>query len=65
MIERFSMAPETERNGWVFMGTWIAGMAVLIIAGFSIRSIVKDKKAGKSIQCGGSCKNCNGHCHER
>jgi hypothetical protein len=28
-----------------------------------VRSMVRDKKAGKSIQCGGDCKNCGGHCH--
>jgi len=24
--------------------------------------MVKDKKSGKSIQCGGSCSHCAGHC---
>ena len=23
----------------------------------------KDKKAGKSLQCGVNCKHCDGHCH--
>lgn len=45
------------------MGTVIAGGIVLLIVGLIVRSMVKDKKAGKSIQCGGDCKGCGGHCH--
>lgn len=46
----------------------IIGTAVtlLILAGMlflSVRSMVKDKKSGKSLQCGGDCKHCGGHCH--
>ena len=41
------------------MGTII----VLIIVALIIRSMVKDKKAGKSLQCGGDCSKCGGHCH--
>lgn len=36
----------------------VVGAVVLVI-----RSIIKDKRNGKSIQCGGNCKNCGGHCH--
>ena len=46
-----------------YMGTVIAGGIVLLIVGLIVRSMVKDKKAGKSIQCGGDCKGCGGHCH--
>ncbi len=45
------------------MGTLVVGMIVLGIIGLAIRSIIKDKKSGKSPQCGQSCKNCSGHCH--
>ena len=41
------------------MGTII----VLIVLAIIIRSMVKDKKAGKSLQCGGDCSKCGGHCH--
>ncbi len=44
------------------LGTVIAVLVVLILCFFSVRSMVKDKKAGKSLQCGGNCKNCKG-CH--
>ena len=45
------------------MATFIVGAVVLAVVGLIIRSMVKDKKAGKSLQCGGDCKNCGGHCH--
>ncbi|MEF9946537.1 MAG: FeoB-associated Cys-rich membrane protein [Lachnospiraceae bacterium] len=44
--------------GTIIVGTVVAGVIVLIV-----RKMIKDKKAGKSIQCGGDCKNCGGHCH--
>ena len=45
------------------MGTAITGVVVLAIVVLIIRSMVKDKRNGKSIQCGGDCKRCGGHCH--
>ncbi len=45
------------------MGTAIVLLAVLSAVGLAVRSMVKDKKAGKSLQCGGDCKHCGGHCH--
>lgn len=45
------------------MGTWIVGLAVAIVIGLIIRGMVRDKKNGKSIQCGGDCKRCGGGCH--
>ena len=47
------------------MGTVIVGIILASIVGFIIKNMIKDKKAGKSIQCGGDCKNCSGHCHWR
>ena len=34
------------------MGTVIVGLALATVVGLVIRSMVKDKKAGKSLQCG-------------
>lgn len=45
------------------MGTLLVGAILLIIIALIIKSMVKDKKSGKSLQCGGQCKNCAGHCH--
>ncbi len=44
------------------MGTAIVGVIILGIAVLAVRSMVRDKRAGKSLQCGGDCKHCNGHC---
>ncbi|MEE1227396.1 MAG: FeoB-associated Cys-rich membrane protein [Lachnospiraceae bacterium] len=45
------------------MGTLFAGACVLAIVGLAIRSMYKDKKAGKSLACGCDCKHCSGGCH--
>ncbi|MDE7207792.1 MAG: FeoB-associated Cys-rich membrane protein [Lachnospiraceae bacterium] len=45
------------------MGTLITGVVLIIIVVFVIRSMIRDKKAGKSLQCGGNCKNCGRHCN--
>lgn len=44
------------------MGTAVVLLVVAGIAGLAIRSMIKDKKAGKSLQCGGDCSKCHG-CH--
>jgi len=46
------------------MGTAIVLLGLACVIGFVIRSMVKDKKAGKSLQCGQDCKHCSGHCHK-
>ena len=43
------------------MGTVIVLLALAGVVGLIIRSMVKDKKAGKSVQCGQNCKHCGGH----
>ncbi len=45
------------------MGTMIVIIGLLTVVGFIIRSMVKDKKAGKSLHCGNDCKHCQGSCH--
>lgn len=45
------------------MATVIVGVVVLGIVCLIIRSMVKAKKNGKSLQCGCDCKHCSGHCH--
>lgn len=44
------------------MGTAIVLLGVISVVAFIVRSMVKDKKAGKSVICGGDCKHCGGHC---
>ena len=48
-------------EGVVVMGTAIVLIILLVVVSLVIRSIIKDKN-GKSITCGGDCKNCHG-CH--
>ena len=45
------------------MGTFIVLVVLGWIVFLIIRSMVKAKKNGKSISCGGDCKNCGGGCH--
>ena len=46
------------------VGTIIVSLILIVIVGLIIRSIVRDKKAGKS-SCGAGCANCpmHGSCH--
>lgn len=47
------------------MGTVIVLILLAAAVALVIRSMVRDKKNGKSLQCGGDCKHCGGHCsHE-
>lgn len=44
------------------MGTMIVGLLLLVMIALIIRSMIKTKKAGGSIICGGNCKDCSGTC---
>jgi predicted nucleic acid binding AN1-type Zn finger protein len=44
------------------MGTVVVGVIVIGIVGLVVKSMVRDKKNGKSLQCGNDCKHCGGHC---
>ena len=44
------------------MGTVIVGLVLVIVVALVVRSMVRDKKNGKSLQCGGECKQCGCHC---
>ena len=45
------------------IGTAVVATVVVILVALAFRSMIIDKKNGKSIQCGGDCKHCGGHCH--
>ena len=47
------------------MGTFITGVVLIGIVALIIRSMIRDKKNGKSLQCGVGCKHCAGHCHDK
>ncbi len=44
------------------MGTFLVGTVILCAVALAARSLIKDRKNGKSIQCGGDCGHCGGHC---
>jgi len=48
------------------MGTVLCGFVVLLILGLIVRSLIKDKKKGKS-SCGCGCAHCAmaGSCHSK
>lgn len=43
-------------------GTVLVGVILLGIITLIIRSMILDKKKGKSLQCGCDCKYCSGQC---
>lgn len=43
------------------LGTIIVGALLLVVVTLIIRSMIKDKKAGKS-SCGGNCAGCGMNC---
>ena len=47
------------------MGTAVVFVLLVGVVGMIIRSMIKDKKAGKSLRCGQNCNHCSGHCHGR
>ncbi len=47
------------------LGTTIVAMLLLLVVGLIIFSMIRDKNAGKSIQCGDDCSRCGGHCSQR
>ena len=45
------------------MGTIVVGTGLVIIVGLIIRSMIREKKKRKSLQCDGDCTKCGGGCH--
>ena len=44
------------------IGTAIVVLILCGMAALAIRGMIRDKKNGKSLQCGMDCRNCSGHC---
>ena len=43
------------------MGTIVVLVLLILIVALIIRSMIRDKKNGKSVQCGCDCSSCGGH----
>ena len=54
------MNTKEKQAGVKLMGTAIVLFLVAGAAALAIRQMIKDKKAGKSISCGGDCSRCGG-----
>lgn len=44
------------------MGNLIVGAILITVVALVVVSMVRDKKNGKSLQCGCDCSHCGGHC---
>lgn len=44
------------------MGTTIVFVMLAAVVAAAVRSMIKDKKAGRSLQCGQNCSQCHGCC---
>lgn len=44
------------------IGTFVVLVVLVLIVCLIVRSMIKDKKSGKSLQCGRDCSKCKG-CH--
>lgn len=44
------------------IGTVLVLIILLVIVTLIIRGMLRDKRAGKSVICGGNCKTCGGCC---
>lgn len=44
------------------MGTVITAAVLIGVVALIIKGMIRDKKNGKSLQCGCDCKHCGGHC---
>jgi len=44
------------------LGTILVAIILIAVVGLIIFSMIRDRKAGKSVICGGSCKTCGGCC---
>ena len=45
------------------LGTILVGIALAAILTAIVWKLIRDKKRGKSVICGGDCGSCGGACH--
>ncbi len=44
------------------MGTVVVGLLLVGVVILIVRHMIREKKQGKSLQCGCDCKHCGGPC---
>lgn len=47
------------------MGTFVVAVILAVAVVLGIRGMIRAKKSGKSLQCGGDCSRCPGSCGSR
>lgn len=47
------------------IGTAVVLVLLCVVVGLIIRKMIRDKRSGKSLQCGMDCQHCGGHCGHR
>lgn len=50
----------SQKGNDIAMGTIVTAAVLVCIVGLAVRKMVKDKKSGKSLQCGCDCAHCGG-----
>lgn len=55
---------EPKQNRRPTMGTVITAAVLLAIVGLAVRKMIRDKRSGKSLQCGCDCAKCGGCGHK-
>ena len=55
---------EAEQKRRLTMGTVITAAVLLAIVGLAVRKMIRDKRSGKSLQCGCDCAKCGGCGHK-
>ena len=46
----------------MIVSTSVVGIVLLSAVVFAVRSMMRDKRKGKSLQCGGECSHCGLQC---
>ena len=46
----------------ISMGTIVTTAVLAGIVALIVRGMIRERKKGRSLQCGCDCKHCSGHC---
>ncbi len=47
------------------IGTAVVLLILCVVVTLIIRKMIRDKRSGRSLQCGMDCRHCGGHCGHR
>ena len=55
-------APEAQEGKSKSLLQRLRVLLIVAAAALAVRSMIRDKKKGGSLSCGGDCSRCRGHC---